>query len=522
MTDVIDAYRDELTGGPQFARMISPGSDARSVCSDSSMNLYMAGVAGGSNTTKNIIDQSNVTLATFFSSAFLSKFDSSGIYQYSIGINSASSTNYIFSSNTDPTDNVYIAGQYGSTLSNIVSHSSSNISVNVASLTATSGSGSTAIASKFDSAGIYQYSRIVDTSNQDDTAYSVSTDSSSNMYFTGYYSGTPQIKGSSNSNVTTIIGTLPAASGTSTSYCIKFNSSGIYQYSRVLEPGGGGFSRAYSTDTDSSDNMYFSGTYIATAAPIIKYVNSSNVSTSVATIPASLGGSNRTSFVSKFNSSGTYLYSIVVDSTGSDYGYSVTTDSSLNTYIAGSYQSTPTIKYVNSSNVSTSVATLPAATGSDSFVSKFNSTGTYIYSIVVDSGNNNGYSVTTDSSDNIFIAGSYTGTPTIKYVNTSNVSTSVATLPAATSIAAFVSKFNSSGTYIYSIVVDSSNDDIGYSVTTDSFGNMYLAGNYRETPTIKYVNTSNVSTSVATLPAAGSTNIYPFVIKFDPDGNYAP
>ena len=276
---------------------------------------------------------------------------------------------------------------------------------------------------------------------------------------------------------------------------------------------GTGEDAGLSVTCDSSGNMYLAGQY--TQTPTIRAVNSSNVSTNVGRLPASAGGV--VAFASKFDSSGTYQYSRILDGTGAEIGYSVACDSSGNMYLAGQYVGTPTIKAVNSSNVSTNIATLPASAGGGvAFASKFDSSGTYQYSRIVDgTGSETGISVTCDSSGNMYLAGQYVGTPTIK----NQSGTSLGTLPASSggSAAAFVCKFDSAGTYQYSRIVDGTGIEIGYSVTCDSSGNMYLAGQYTQTPTIK----DQSGTSLGTLPASAGSSAA-FLIKFDPDGNYAP
>ena len=81
--------------------------------------------------------------------------------------------------------------------------------------------------------------------------------------------------------------------------------------------------------------------------------------------------------------------------------------------------------------------------------------------------------------------------------------------------------FNS---YVYSFknltftrIVDGAGNEIGYGVACDSSGNMYLAGSYQSTPTIK----DQAGTSLGTLPASSGSNVA-FVCKFDSSGNYNP
>ena len=306
-----------------------------------------------------------------------------------------------------------------------------------------------------------------------------------------------------------MVSTLPASAGaTSAAFVSKFDSTGTYQYSRIIDAANA--DQGLGVACDSSGNMYITGVNAGTAT--IKDQGGA----SLATLPTSSGTA---AFVSKFDSTGTYQYSRVIDSTGSEIGNGVACDSSGNMYITGQYNGTPNIITVTSSNVATTVATLPLSSVIAAFVSKFDSTGTYQYSRVIDStGSEIGNGVACDSSGNMYITGQYNGTPNIITVTSSNVATTVATLPLSSTQAAFVSKFNSSGTYQYSRVIDAANADIGYGVACDSSGNVYMAGYYTGTPNIIYRNSSNVSTTVATLPA--STNEAAFVTKFDSSGSY--
>ncbi len=505
----------DSTGTYQTVRIVDASSDDRGygVASDSSGNVYFSGYYNG--TTPNIRNQAGTSLGTLPASAastaaFLVKFDSTLNYQPTAQAY-PTFTRIIDSAGNDAGEgvvcdssgNMYIAGYYTGTPT-IKDQSGTGIA------TLPAPASTAAFISKFNSSGTYQYSSVLDAATVDQ-ALGVARDSSDNIYFSGYYRGTPTVYFVNSSNVSTVVATLPAsAGGLDTAFVSKCNSSGTYQYSRIIESTGG--DQGLSVACDPSDNMYVSGSYSGT--PTIYSINSSNVSTAVATLRAAASTS---AFVSKFNSSGTYQYSITVDTAGTDYGYGVACDSSGNMYLAGYYSGTPTIYSINSSNVSTAIATLPVSSGAAAFVSKFNSSGTYQYSQVVDATTNadSGLGVACDSSGNVYLAGYYNGsTVNIYFVNSSNVSSTSGTLPASTSTAAFVSKFNSSGTYQYSRIIDTAGADSGNGVACDSSGNMYLTGSYNGTPTIK----DQAGTSLGTLPA--SSGAAAFLSKFNSSGTY--
>ena len=346
----------------------------------------------------------------------------------------------------------------------------------------------------------YQFSRIIDSSGADQ-GLGVTTDSFGSVYISGYYTGTPTIY---NQNGTTI-GILPASNvSTQTAFVSKFDSSGVYRWTRIVDSASA--DQGLSVACDSSGNVYMAGYYNAT--PIIK----DQGGTSLGTLPASLGGTGTTAFVCKFDSSGNYQYSRIVDSSGANDQGVVACDSSGNMYLTGFYvlTGTPTIK----DQAGTSLGTLPTFGGTGdyaAFVCKFNSSGVYQYSRIVNSaGSDQGLGVTCDSSGNMYIAGFYTGTPTIK----DQAGTSLGTLPASVGQAGFISKFDSSGTYQYSRIIDSGGTDSCQGVVCDSSSNVYVCGYYTGSPTISD-QTGNI---IGNLPT--STTNAAFICKFDSAGNY--
>jgi hypothetical protein len=432
-----------------------------------------------------IKDQDGTTLGTLPSSSgflagFVCKFDSSGTYQYTRIIDGDSFQAGLGVS-CDPSGNMYIAGIYTGT-----SAIKDQNGTTLGTLPTTNENG-TAFVSKFDSSGTYQYTRIIDSVNDYDEGSSVTCDSSGNMYLTGIYTGTPTIKDQDGNT----LGTLPAsASNTNAAFVCKFNSSGTYQYTRIIDSTGGDAGRGVTCD--SSGNLYLTGRYIGT--PIIKDQDG----TTLGTLP---GSGSSTPFVSKFNSSGNYMYSRIIDSSGNGLG--VTCDSSGNMYFAGDYTGTPLIKDQDG----TTLGTLPGSGSSTAFVSKFDSSGNYLYSRIIDSaGNDVGFRVTCDPSGNMYIAGYYNQTPTIKDQD----GTTLGTIPISAEFAAFVCKFDSSGNYLYSRIIDSAGNDIGYGLSCDSYGNMYFAGIYIGTPTIK----DQDGIELGTLPPSINGNGTAFVCKF--------
>ena len=184
----------------------------------------------------------------------------------------------------DPSSNLYIAGQTNSN-----------------PFDGNAGKGNfDAFVSKFDSLGVKQWTKTIGGTNLD-IAQSIAVDSNSNSYIAGYSASNP-FDGI-------------ASKGSNDAFIAKYDSTGAKQWSKMV--GGTGNDRAYGVAVDSSFNSYITG-YAA-----------SNPFDGIATI----GGNDV--FISKFDPSGTRLWTQILGGTGQDLGQNLTTDSNLNVYVTG-------------------------------------------------------------------------------------------------------------------------------------------------------------------------------------------
>ena len=277
-----------------------------------------------------------------------------------------------------------------------------------------------------------------------ESGYKVGVDSSGNVYVVGF--------------------TLSAGAGSRDLIVAKYNSSGTIQWQRTL----GGSSIEYGNDivVDSSDNVYVCG-----------YTNSS-------------GAGNYDLLVAKYNSSGTIQWQRTIGGTGKDYGHGIDIDSSGNIYVTGGTtsvgsgnRSTLTMK-LNSSGTpqwqrtlygsstteffagmkidsagSSYVAGRTNSSGSyDIFIAKYNSSGTIQWQRTLGgTGSDIGESITCDDQGNVYAVG-----------HTSSVG--------AGSNDLIIAKYDSNGSVVWQRTLGGIESDIGYGVTMDSSGNVYVAG----------------------------------------------
>ena len=447
---------------------------------------------------------------------------------------------------TDSSKNTYVVGTYNNGTPTIRDQNG-NFIRNLPATTQQIG-----FLCKFNSSGDFQYARIIDCPSE---CFTTHVDKFDNVYIVGSYNnGTPTIR-DENGN---FIRNLPFSSGTS--YVCKFNSSGVFQYARMVQGSSG--TGLY---VDSNENLYISGMY--NGNPVITDQDGNTVGNIFARF-------QNTGYMCKFNSSGVLQYSrlfysgtgaawiqrIFIDSSNSvyafgyydgssssirdqnnqilwnlpnaysqwnaaivckfnsigDFQFARIVDSSLfegsaggscdsngNLYMCGQYFSTPNIRDQNGTIL---VGSLPSSSGEGTaFVCKFNSIGVFQFARIVDSsGNDYCANLSIDSSDNFYVSGTYNGTPTIKDQN----GTSIRTLPASVFSAGFMCMFNSSGDFQYARIIDSTGggDNINY-VYTDTAGSTYITGSYNGAAIIK----DQYGNSLGTLPNSSSDSL--FLIK---------
>jgi hypothetical protein len=313
------------------------------------------------------------------------------------------------------------------------------------------------------------------------TAEKVFTDSSGNVYTTGTFQGTVDFD--PGNGIATLTNT-----GTRDSFISKLDSSGNYVWSKQL--GGTGDDQATSISVDSSGNVYTTGTFQGTAD-----------------FDPGTGTANLTSaglsdiFISKLDSSGNYVWAKQLGGTSTDVANGISVDSSGNVYTTGFFSGTADFDPGNGT------ANLTSAGLSDSFISKLDSSGNYVWAKQLGGTSTdvaNGISV--DSSGNVYTTGTFQGTADF------DPGAGIATLTNTGTRDSFISKLDSSGNYVWVKKLGGTSDDRATSISVDSSGNVYTTGTFQGTADFDPGN------STANLTSAGLSDI--FISKLDSSGNY--
>ena len=274
--------------------------------------------------------------------------------------------------------------------------------------------------------------------------------------------------------------------------------------------------------TDPGGNVYVTGYYSGLSTNTIKNMNASvNGSTSGSNFPSRASGSI---FYLKYNSSGTYQYGSMIYDVANGTP-SIALDSNRNIYLAfnqgGGGQiyasgTTPGNTTIYSSNTSRGFGLI-----------KYNSGGAYQYSVFIDCNADTPLSypsVACDSSDNVYLVGTYLTTSPTLYNMTQNPGTSSSgyTLPAGgPNGSTAIIKYNSSGAYVSSSVLLGNNPpSYSYSsVVCDSSGNVYVTGSTSQSGVTIYNLTAspNSSSSGYNISVSGQSS---YIIIYSSNGTY--
>ena len=261
------------SGTKQWTKQLgtSSGEWGDSVTSDSSGNIYVTGDTRGGldgNTSSGGGD------------IFLVKYNSSGTKQW-IKQLGTSDFDKGYDVTTDSSGNIYVTGDTRGGLDENTSSGSFDIFL-----------------VKYNSSGTKQWTKQLGTSSSDG-GVGVTTDSSGNIYVTGYTSG--GLDGNT-------------SAGSSDIFLVKYNSSGTKQWTQQL--GTSADDWAFGVTVDSSNNIYVTG---ETQGGLDGNTNSGNSDI----------------FLVKYNSSGTKQWTKQLGTSSEEVAYGVTVDSSDNIYVTG-------------------------------------------------------------------------------------------------------------------------------------------------------------------------------------------
>jgi uncharacterized delta-60 repeat protein len=463
----------DTTGVIQWQRKLDTASQTDigyGIAVDGSGNVYVTGAA-------------NTTTAQY---VFIAKYNTSGVIQWQRSLDVASKLDTGYGIAVDTTGNVYVIGQANATTASasyifiakydtsgaiqwqrkldsttavadigygIAVDGSGNVYVTGQANTATS---AYVFIAKYDTTGVIQWQRSLDTASNLDTGYGIAVDTTGNVYITGQ------------ANATTATAAYV--------FIAKYNTSGVIQWQRSLDT-------ALQTDigygiaVDGSGNVYVTGQ----ANPL---------------------GSTAYAFVAKYNTGGAIQWQRKLDTAlQTDIGFGIAVDATGNIYVTGNATGAAgsnataayafiaklpadgTIPGTGTYVVGGSTLTYSAATMTEAAASLTDAAGTlttttisvnhWIAQLDTSGVFDTGYGIAVDGSGNVYVTGQ-ANTATAAYV--------------------FIAKYDTTGVIQWQRSLDTaSNADAGYGIAVDATGNVYVTG-------------------------AANTNAYVFIAKYDTSG----
>lgn len=293
-------------------------------------------------------------------------------------------------------------------------------------------------------------------SSYQDAGYSISTDKDGNVYVCGAFEYTVDFDpGPGVYNIT--------FAGGNDLFILKLDPYGQFVWVKTF--GSGGYDVAFSLSFDIDQNIYILGLFsgILDFDPGPSFLN--------------LDASTGRTFVLKMDTNGNTIWAKnfntnYTQSFYSPFGNSIATDKNGNILITDSFYSTvdfdpgPGVYNLTGYN----------GTGGDIYILKLDNNGNFVWAkkISISVGPRlHSYAISCDNYGNVYVTGEF-GSSTDFDPDTGiyNLTTSNTTLDI------FISKLDANGNFVWAKQMGGANDDVGFSVTTDKFGNVYTTGKF--------------------------------------------
>lgn len=323
-----------------------------------------------------------------------------------------------------------------------------------------------------------------------DIAYSITLDSINNIYITGNFDNTCDFDpGATIYNLT--------SNGGTDVFVMKLDSSGNFKWAKSFGSSDVTYNdNAFSIAVDKAGAVYTTGCFSETT----DFDPDGNIFNLQALCHTDI-------FISKLDSSGHFVWAKQMGglADAGDVGFSLALDEFANIYSTGEFNGTSDF------NPGAGTYTLSSINPNfpNAYISKLDSSGNFIWAKQIES---NGYSIsqgiTLDKLNNVYTTGAFRGTTDFDPgIGIHNINSGV-------SASCFVSKLDPTGNFIWAKQIGGNHyfsDTEGRAIKTDKTGNVYVAGNLRDSIDI------NIGSTLTYLVSDGFTDA--FILKLDSSGN---
>lgn len=402
---------------------------------DASNNVYTTGNFTGTADFDPGIGVYNLTSAGL-SDFFIVKLDATGNFVWAKSFG-GTGNDYCYTIAIDGSGNVFATGNYegtvdfdpGAGITNLTSAGAADIYI-----------------SKLDANGNFIWAKSIGGTGTE-YSNSLDVDPSGNVFATGNYPGTVDFD--PNAGVVNL-----TSSGADDIFVLKLDANGNFVWAKSM--GGTGNEYSDTIELDGSGNIYTTGNYEGTAD-----------------FDPNAGLSNLTSigtgdmFVSKLDVSGNFVWAKSIGGSIYEAPNGLALDASGMVYITGSYNGSVDF------DPGVGSYSLTAITGDDIFVSKLDNSGNFVWAKSMGgTGNEYGFGITTDASNNVYYSGFYSGAVdfdpgAVTYSLNSNGGND-----------AYISKLDPSGNFIWTKSIGGTGNDNIIGIVLDAFGTIYTTGRF--------------------------------------------
>lgn len=257
----------------------------------------------------------------------------------------------------------------------------------------------------------------------------------------------------------------------------------------VKQMGGPSNDFGNSITTDVNGNLYTTGSFQGT----VDFDPGTGISNLT-----SIG--NQDIFIQKLDSDGNFVWAKQMGGTDLGFGYAITTDANGNILTTGYFKGTVDFDPGTGTHSFTSA-------GNDIFIQKLDANGAFVWAKQMSGiSQEEGNSITTDATGNVYITGSFEGTVDF------DPGTGTNELSSAGVFDIFVQKLDADGAFVWAKSMGGPMFDTGYSLTTDANGNVYTTGAFEGGVDF------DPGPGTTAFTSAGNDDI--FIQKLDPNGEF--
>ncbi len=397
---------------------VGTGDDqAYSVAVDGSGNVFVAGSFRSATLTFGLTTLTNNGSLDFF----VAKYDAYGnvLWAKSAG---GTDTDLAISIAVDVTGNVYVAGEFYSSL------------LTIGSTTLANTGASDIFLAKYDSNGNVLWSKSA-VGSQNERISSVAVDATGAAYLTGYFTS-PILNVGTNALILT---------GWIDVFLVKYDANGDEVWAKSFGGSGTDYYEATSVAVDVSGNLFVAGRFRSDNNRFLNIILTNS--------------SDYNIFLTKFDDMGIMLWAKCVGGMLSDEANSIALDATGNVFMTGCFES---------ANLVFDHTTLTNNGWTDLFVAKFDPNGTELWAKnAVGTRNDKVNSISVDASGNAYITGCF-GPATLTFGSITLTNTGTNDI--------FLSKYDANGNVIWAKSAVGTEGMFANSVAVDASENIFVTG----------------------------------------------